>query len=95
MTLMHVLETDNLPTDWETWRCAASSCPQGLVHLRRRARGEDVWLLYDCPGWVMAATAPVCPACCTTLTREPASAGDPAPLPSIFPKLATTCVTRR
>jgi hypothetical protein len=70
MTIMREIAMDNLPPDWETWRCTAGSCPQERVHVRRRSLTEDVWLIYERPGWVMAATVPVCPACGATLTRE-------------------------
>lgn len=80
MTIMQVIAMNDLPGDWEMWRCTTASCPQGLVHLQRRSRGEDVWLIHDHPGWVMAATAPVCPTCATALTREPAMT-DAMPVP--------------
>lgn len=57
--------------DWQAWRCTTDSCPEEFVHVRRRSGGEDVWLFYERPGWVMAATVPVCPTCGMTLATEP------------------------
>lgn len=63
---------------WETFCCLTTSCTENVWHLRRQAPGRDVWEVYERPGWVIAATAPVCPACGTTLvlrTRAASSIG--------------------
>lgn len=67
MTIMQEIAMDDPRANWETWRCRAASCRQAAVHVRRRS--EEVWLIYERPGWVIAAAVPVCPACGDTLTR--------------------------
>jgi hypothetical protein len=69
MAIMHEIELGGLP-GWQRWRCAAGTCPQELLRVRRRAPAEEVWLIHERPGWVIAASQPVCPACGTTLRRE-------------------------
>jgi hypothetical protein len=71
MGFMDEIELAELPAEWETWRCTAASCPEELLRAGRRAPGEDVWLIGERPGWLMVATVPVCPACGSTLRREP------------------------
>lgn len=86
MTCMHEIATDAASQGWERWRCTSGTCRQARLHVTRRARGEDVWLIYERPGWVMAASMPVCPACGTTLAREPWPArgtGRRAPEPAL------------
>jgi hypothetical protein len=84
MAIVHALAIDQVAR-WEPWRCTAKACRQGPVHLRRRAPGEDVWLIKERPGWVMAAVTPVCPACGASLTRavtgpDPGEARTTAPI---------------
>ncbi|HLF24318.1 MAG TPA: hypothetical protein VI565_10390 [Burkholderiales bacterium] len=59
---------------WEPWRCPTASCPENVWHVRRQALGAELWQVYERPGWLMAATAPVCPACATTLFKREAEA---------------------
>lgn len=70
MSIMHEIELGAFPAGWETWRCPASDCAQQLLQLARRSPGEDVWLICERPGWLVAAAVPVCPGCGTTLRRE-------------------------
>lgn len=66
---MQDLEQGNLAAGWESWRCAAGSCPEGRFHAMRRSPGLDLWLVHERPGWLMAATQPVCPGCGMPLRR--------------------------
>ena len=70
MTIMHEIELGDAVVAWEAWRCTAGSCAEDFLRLRRRSRGEDVWLLYERPGWVMAASVPVCPGCGSAMRRQ-------------------------
>jgi len=70
MAIMREIELGGLPAGWETWRCTAGSCPQQLLQLARRSPGEDLWLICERPGWLMAASVPACPGCGTSLRRE-------------------------
>jgi hypothetical protein len=67
---MDEIELAEMPALWETWRCTADSCPEELLRARRRAPGEDAWLIGERPGWLMVAYVPVCPGCGTTLRKE-------------------------
>lgn len=69
MGTMREFETDDFAAGWETWGCTNGSCAQELYHVWRRSPGEDLWLVHERPGWVMAAAQPVCPCCGTTLRR--------------------------
>ena len=70
MGYMHGAGLEELLAGWEEWRCAAEGCSQERLRVARRSQGEDVWLLYERPGWVMVASIPVCPCCGTTLRRQ-------------------------
>jgi hypothetical protein len=71
MGIMQEIELGGLQPAWEMWRCTAGSCPDELLQVGRRSPGEDIWLFYERPGWVMAASEPVCPRCGMTMRREP------------------------
>jgi hypothetical protein len=69
MGMMQDFERDELAQDWEGWRCTTGHCTQELYGALRRAPGQDLWLLYERPGWVIAAAQPVCPCCGMTLEK--------------------------
>jgi hypothetical protein len=66
---MREIVMDDFPAVWEAWHCLAPCCAQAQVHARRRPGTENLWLLYERPGWLIAASAPMCPGCGATLAR--------------------------
>ena len=69
VTLTWKFAVDDLPAGWEPWQCVAGCGGRAHLHARRRSPGEDLWLLYERPGWLIAASEPVCPGCGTALAK--------------------------
>jgi hypothetical protein len=55
---------------WETWVCQNPLCSEGSQRLRRRSPEDELWELQKRPGWLMAASMPVCPSCGGSLVQE-------------------------